>query len=106
MSPAVEEQQQQQSYSKDSAAAARLDHFLIWPVLEKLTQDQVNSTDAAIRKIVGGPDPTVIEKTLNSDGELNFWYCPLNAKQKAAISKLDAVAEVQKDGPDPDFQLC
>ena len=88
MSPAVEEQQQQ-SRSKDSAAVA--DHFLIWPALEKLTQNQINSTDATIRKIVEGTDPTAVEKTLNSDGEVNFWYRPLTAEQKAAVSKLDAV---------------
>ncbi|KAK4555895.1 hypothetical protein LTR86_007115 [Recurvomyces mirabilis] len=85
MSPAVEEQQQQ-SHSKDSAAAARPDHFLIWPVLEKLTQDQINNTDAAIRKTVGGPDPTVVEKTLNSDGELPFGTVPYQLSRKPRLA--------------------
>ncbi|KAK3625998.1 hypothetical protein LTR56_020114, partial [Elasticomyces elasticus] len=56
---------------------------------EKITRDQINSTYATIRKIVG-PD-TVVQKTLDSNGNLSFWYCPLSAEQKASIGKLDTV---------------
>ncbi|KAK5682882.1 hypothetical protein LTR17_027320 [Elasticomyces elasticus] len=97
MSPGVVEQQ---PGPNDSVAAS---DFLVWPI-EKITRDQINHTDAAIRKI-GGPD-TVVEKTLDSDGNLSFWYCALSAEQKAAVGELDTVAEIQKDGIDPDAQLC
>ncbi|KAK5677142.1 hypothetical protein LTS10_010331 [Elasticomyces elasticus] len=96
MSPAVTAQQ---TGSNDSTAAS---NFLVWP-LEKITQDQINNTDAAIRKIAGPGN--VVEKTLDSDGNLTFWYCLLSAKQKAAVDGLDMVAEVEKDGIDLDAQL-
>lgn len=83
MSSAIIEQQKPRA--NDSAATYDI---MIWPV-ESITRDQINSTDAAIRKILG-PD-TVVEKTLNSDGDLTFWYCPLSDEQKAAVGKLDAV---------------
>ncbi|KAK5761010.1 hypothetical protein LTS12_008858 [Elasticomyces elasticus] len=97
MSPAVAAQQ---PGSNDSTAAS---NFLVWPG-EKITRDQINSTYATIRKIVG-PD-TVVQKTLDSNGNLSFWYCPLSAEQKASIGKLDTVAEVEKDDVDPNAQLC
>ncbi|KAK4958771.1 hypothetical protein LTR10_003567 [Elasticomyces elasticus] len=82
MSPAVAEQQPR---SNDYAAAP---NFLVWP-LEKITRDQISSTYATIRNIVG-PD-AVVEKTLDSDGNLSFWYCALSAEQKAVVGGLDTV---------------
>ncbi|KAK3657917.1 hypothetical protein LTR22_009144 [Elasticomyces elasticus] len=97
MSPAIAEQQPR---SNDHAGAS---NFLVWPG-EKVTRDQINSTYAIIRKIVG-PD-TVVQKTLDSNGNLSFWYCPLSAEQKASIGKLDTVAEIEKDDIDPDARFC
>lgn len=84
--------------------------------MEKITRYRINKREAAIRRN-GGLD-TVIEKMLDSDGNLTFRYCSLSAEQKAAVGKLDAVdahgiqlsllwvAKVEKDGIDPDAQLC
>ncbi|KAK4539379.1 hypothetical protein LTR36_010980 [Oleoguttula mirabilis] len=73
---------------------------LIWP-RQKMTVEQIVETEAAIRAIAG-PSVAVENYTSSFDG-LRFWFCFLDEAQEEAVSKLDGVFRVEKDGFDPDL---
>jgi len=70
------------------------DGYIMWP-RDELSSEEIDSTDSAIRQIVG-PE-VAIEKTIGAKGHpkefLMHWYGCLSQAQVVDIEKLDGVCQ-------------
>lgn len=77
----------QEANAKDRVKPAE---YLIWP-RKGLGPEQVDDTDAAIRRIVGSE--TTVEQVIGGvNSTLRFWFVSLKIEQIGEVEKLDGVS--------------
>ncbi|KAK4565335.1 hypothetical protein LTR86_003952 [Recurvomyces mirabilis] len=79
---------------------------VIWPEPgEHMPEALIEDTEKAIRDIVGSAGAKTLGKYISKIDGLIYWHVVCTASEAKDIAVLNAVAEIQPDIKDPNFEL-